>query len=316
MTLDHARQAMRTAIKMALPYGMVRAVQMSRERRQLLAVLDQASGTLTRLAGQVDALEAERRRRDELARAASEADAAALAARLETEREAFGRNEIVVNGKRIHSRAEAPLIDFQIDGHDNAILIHPPTGPGTLHVATRPGTVGCRLEFGAANRIASNVFVTFFESGGKCARESIVSIGDGNWFNGNVHVLAGISPSTVVRIGSENLFADNIQIVGAVEHLTYNVASMARESIEHGVRIEDRVWVCKDVLIYNKSEIASDNVVAARAVTNKRFDESNTIIAGSPAKVTKRGIRWHLNTTDDYLSGVGPLEASRPSATT
>jgi len=145
-------------------------------------------------------------------------------------------------------------------------------------------------------------------SGGRYAHRSIVSIGNGNLFNGNVHILAGISPSTLVRVGDENLFADNIQIVGAVEHLTYNTATKARESIERGIRINDRVWVCKDALIQNKSEIASDNVVAARSITNRAFNESHTLIAGAPAKVAKRGVMWHLNTTDDYLTGAGPLD--------
>lgn len=225
----------------------------------------------------------------------------------ENERAPFERNEVVVDGKRIYSKAEAPLIDFQIDGQGHTILINHPIGSGTLHVIARAGTSGCRLEFGCGNRIMSNVSIYFADSGGGWAKESVVRIGNGNLFNGNVHIMAGICPSTRVEIGDENLFADGIQILGAVEHLTYNVATMARESIERGVRIENRVWLCKETLLLNSSDIASNNIVAARAVTTKKFAESNTVIAGSPAKVTKRGVMWHLHTNDDYLTGAGPL---------
>lgn len=310
MTLQQAKRTLKTALKMALPYGLVRAVQTDRERDQLIAELDRLTGHVSALERTVGALDAERRERDETrlslaAKASLEEDQ-----RLAIEREAFSRNEIVVDGKRIHSRAEAPLIDFQIDGYDNTILINHPIGPGTLHIITQAGVVGCRFEFGASNRVASNVFVSFFESGRKSAARSTVRIGNSNLFNGNVQILAGICPSTLVQIGDENLFADNIQIRGAVEHLTYNVETKARESIEHGIRIHNRVWLCNDAMIYNKSDIASDNVVAARTLTNRPFSERNTVIAGSPAKVMKRGVMWHLETTDAYLTDPRPLPIS------
>ncbi|MET3459831.1 hypothetical protein [Variovorax atrisoli] len=313
MTFQKARRTLKTALKMALPYGLVRAVQTSRERDQLIAELDRLTGHMSDLERSVVTLEADRQERNETRRqqqVMAEVAAAEEAARLVIERETFSRNEIVVDGKRIRSRAEAPLIDLQIDGYGHTIRIDHPTGPGTLHVITQPGTSGCRLEFGAKNQIFTNVFVSFFQSGGNFARQSAVQIGKDNLFNGNVHILAGVCPSTLVEIGDQNLFADNIQIRAAVEHLTYNVETMARESVEHGIRIHNRVWLCNEAMIYNRSEIASDNVVAARTLTNRPFTESNTVIAGVPAKVKKRGVMWHLNTTDDYLTAVGPLRSA------
>ena len=311
MDLDRAKRSIKTTIKMAMPFGLLRAIQAPRERDRQF---ERFSDEIARLQGRVQILEGERVQGQEAHKAISDTETEVLAKRAEADHQAFRRNEVIVDGRRIYSKEEAPLIDLQIDGRDNFVQIAQPVGPGTLHVATRPGTVGCRFEFGPGNRVASNVFVSFFHSGGNWAKQSSVVIGAGNLFNGNVHILAGICPSTLVRIGNDNLFADNIQIVGAVEHLTYNVETMARESVESGVRIDDRVWVCKDALIFNRSKIASDNVIAARAVTNRTFGENHTVIAGAPARVAKRGVMWHLNTTDDYLTGAGPLECAGPVA--
>lgn len=315
MTFEQAKRTIKTAVKLATPYGLVRAIQVSREHKQLMPMLQQASANAALLHKRVETLESEHQRRCEMQQRQQEAErskareqSAGEAVRLAAESEAFRRNEVVLDGKRIYSRNEAPLIDLRIDGCDNSVVIHQPTGPGTLHVIVNPGTVGCRFEFGARNRIVSNVFVSFFDTGGNHARQSVVVVGDDNLFNGNVHIMAGICPSTQVRIGDENLFADNIHIMGAVEHLTYDVGTMEPLSVEKGVSIGDRVWICRDALIYNKSDIASDNVVAARAFTNSEFREGNTVIAGAPAKVTKKGVMWHLHTTDAFLTSAGPLD--------
>ncbi len=250
-------------------------------------------------------VEAEDRRRTK-AKLAEEAERNLL-----EEREAFRRNLIVFNGQRISSRSQAPMIDLQIRGEDNAIIIDEPTGPGVLHVILDSKSRGCKFEFGSSNRIVANVFVSFSETGAQAPTESSVKIGSGNLFNGNAHIVAGTRPSTLVEIGNENLFANNIHILGAVDHLIYDINTKEKVSAEAGISIESRIWICQDVIILNKSRIASDNIVAARSVVNRAFEEPNTIVAGTPGKVTKRGMMWHLNTNDDYLTAMSPLSGAR-----
>ena len=59
-----------------------------------------------------------------------------------------------------------------------------------------------------------------------------------------------------------------------------------------GIRIADRVWVGRDVQILKGVVLQPETVVATRSLVSRAFDEGNCVIAGVPAKVVKRGIRW------------------------
>ena len=55
-----------------------------------------------------------------------------------------------------------------------------------------------------------------------------------------------------------------------------------------GIEIADHVWISRNVNV----KIPKNSIVALGAVVVKEFSEENVVIAGVPAKITKRNIDW------------------------
>lgn len=60
------------------------------------------------------------------------------------------------------------------------------------------------------------------------------------------------------------------------------------------INIGEHVWIGCNVSVLKGTQIASGCVVAANSVVSGDFLEKNCLIAGTPAKVVKRGITWEL----------------------
>ena len=59
-----------------------------------------------------------------------------------------------------------------------------------------------------------------------------------------------------------------------------------------GIEIADHVWISRNVSINKNVKIPKNSIVALGAVVVKEFSEENVVIAGVPAKITKRNIDW------------------------
>lgn len=58
------------------------------------------------------------------------------------------------------------------------------------------------------------------------------------------------------------------------------------------VHIGRRVWVGRKVTICKGVSVPDNSVIGVGSVVTKSFPETNVVIAGNPAEVKKRGIRW------------------------
>lgn len=78
------------------------------------------------------------------------------------------------------------------------------------------------------------------------------------------------------------------------------------EYLDHSgnIVLGNRVWVGERVYVTKKARVADGCIVAAAAVLSRQFDEEDCVIAGNPAAIRKRGIKWLRNETQ--------LEAGSP----
>ena len=81
--------------------------------------------------------------------------------------------------------------------------------------------------------------------------------------------------------------SDGHSIFNAGEKLPYNEPQ--------DVIIGDDVWIAQRVTLIKGAQIPSNCVVGACSLVNKKFEEEGCIIAGNPAKVIKRNIRWKFD---------------------
>lgn len=96
-----------------------------------------------------------------------------------------------------------------------------------------------------------------------------------------------------IAIGDDGLFSNSIEL-HTTDYHTIMQTGGGRINPVKDIILENHVWVGLHTIILKGTHIASDNVIGAGSIVASSFDESNTIIAGNPAKVIKKGINWDI----------------------
>ena len=102
------------------------------------------------------------------------------------------------------------------------------------------------------------------------------------------------SDHSVIRIGSDCLFSNSIDVTTTDWHRIYdkegNVLNPNKD-----VQIGNHVWCGRKVTICKGVSLPDNAIIGACSVVTRSFDENDGIvIAGNPAEEKKRGTRWHL----------------------
>ena len=128
----------------------------------------------------------------------------------------------------------------------------------------------------------------------------IISIGKGNYFNGNLNAIA--SEERAIVIGDKGLFSFGIWIRTADPHLIYDSDTNMRNNPSRDVLIGDHVWIGQDALIMKGSTIGSGSIIGGKAVVAGKTVDSNSVWGGNPAKCLKRGIFWDEPSVHAYTA--------------
>ncbi|MGE0784541.1 MAG: acyltransferase [Sandaracinaceae bacterium] len=101
-----------------------------------------------------------------------------------------------------------------------------------------------------------------------------------------------VSRGADVTIGEDCMFSRDIEVRSTDVHPIYDRETGRRINPAAAVRIGDRVWVAADATISKGSVIPDGCVVGAKSFVNRAFDEPDCVIAGVPAKVIRKNVRW------------------------
>lgn len=204
----------------------------------------------------------------------------------------FLKNKIYLKNKRIFSKEKFNnQINLNIGGGGNIIKINPFKGTGVLNITLRD-TSFSNFYFGKNNQINNNLDINYYSACGIQNNHTNITIGDNNTFNGKVSIVSPMKSGNSIAIGNDNLFANNVIIKGNSDHKIYDIKNNKQLNEERGIIIESHIWFCDDVLILNKTEIPSNNIIAARTILNKKYTEQNSLYAGQPATIKKNNINW------------------------
>jgi carbonic anhydrase/acetyltransferase-like protein (isoleucine patch superfamily) len=72
----------------------------------------------------------------------------------------------------------------------------------------------------------------------------------------------------------------------------HNISYEGKKEKPMGIEIGRHVWVGSHVKILKGTRIRDNSVVAANSVVSSIFHEENVLIAGNPAKIIRRNIKW------------------------
>lgn len=118
---------------------------------------------------------------------------------------------------------------------------------------------------------------------------------------GNVEINATSYHPTIISAceGKRIYIGDNCLISNGVEFHTTDYHSILdsnnnRTNIASDITIMDNVWIGLRCIILKGTLIADNNIVAAGSIVTSSFQETNCIIAGSPAKIIKKGYSWTI----------------------
>ena len=116
-----------------------------------------------------------------------------------------------------------------------------------------------------------------------------IFVGDHTAICGKTH-LAAIE-GTRILIGRDCLFSSNIHFQTGDAHSILDMNGR-RINKSADIKIGNHVWVGTKVTCLKGAHIADHCIVGACALVCGRFDETNSVLAGVPAKITRRNINW------------------------
>lgn len=194
------------------------------------------------------------------------------------------RKSIKGKSNQINIDASARLNNCKIDivGNSNHITIEAESLLNNVLIFVR----------GNHNQIIISKEVKFNRSGELWIEDEHCElyIGEKSTFE-DTHI-AVTEPNSKVTIGSDCMFANDIDIRTGDSHSIIDARSNERINHAKNVTIADHVWVGAHTSILKGSILATDTIVATRSVVTKSFEEKGVLVAGIPAKVIKQHITW------------------------
>ncbi|NET02571.1 MAG: acyltransferase [Sphaerospermopsis sp. SIO1G2] len=94
-----------------------------------------------------------------------------------------------------------------------------------------------------------------------------------------------------IKIGDKCLIARGTDIRTTDSHPIWDQEGK-RINPDANIEIGDRVWIAPDTKILKGTIIGNDVVIGTRSLLNKSTIPSNTLAAGSPAKIVRENITW------------------------
>lgn len=99
-----------------------------------------------------------------------------------------------------------------------------------------------------------------------------------------------------LTIGKNCTFSEKIQIrTGEYPHLIFDKVTGEYLDKDSNINIGNHVWIGEGVTLLKNASIANDNIVGCYSVVTKPFTETNSVIAGNPAKIRKRNVDFLRN---------------------
>ena len=96
-----------------------------------------------------------------------------------------------------------------------------------------------------------------------------------------------------IRIGEHCMFSRGIEIRTTDAHSVIDVKTGRRTNTPKSVTIGNHVWIAANVFVSKGVVIADDCIIGAGSVVLKSIEESQCVVAGSPAVPIRRGVTWN-----------------------
>ncbi|TAE60496.1 MAG: acyltransferase [Nostocales cyanobacterium] len=169
---------------------------------------------------------------------------------------------------------------IQIKGTNNQVIISNDAIFHNLQIIIH----GNNNKLVIANKCLVSGFIEMFGSGNE------ITIGQGT---GILGVGLTAHAGKYIKIGEKCLIARGTDIRTTDSHPIWDEDGK-RINPDDSIEIGDRVWIAPETKILKGTIIGNDVVIGTRSLLNKSIIPSNTLAAGSPAKVVRENITWSV----------------------
>jgi acetyltransferase-like isoleucine patch superfamily enzyme len=181
-------------------------------------------------------------------------------------------------------------VEGEIIGDDNVVDIGDAQEDSTLTLSIRGDgnhvRIGNSVQLkGLRIRVGTHV----------AADATRLTIADGFSVEWNTQFLLPNS-GNALTIGANCMFSNSIVIrCGESPHLLFDLETGQYLDTSSRTVVGDHVWMGEGVYVTKRAAIASEIIVGAFSVVTGQFTEEHVVIAGNPARVTRKGVRWIRN---------------------
>ncbi len=201
-------------------------------------------------------------------------------------------NEIVfIKDGEKHFDLEIKGLSITINGNNNKVEIELPSNFINVSIVMDGDSNEFHLKPTKHRTIRHTTFG--IEGGSK------ISVGSGLSVYRDVHIVAKNGKD--ITIGDECMFAREIMIRNNDGHVILDRKTGELLNPPEDIVIGDNVWLGMRVLIFKGAVIPKGSVVGAGALVNKKFEEENILIAGTPAKKIRSDIEWRREDFAKYM---------------
>lgn len=204
----------------------------------------------------------------------------------------IGNNNRVIMYFESEESAEEVLLGggflLIVKGDNNVVTI----GNLILRYSSILGMTGLKLVVGQLPGLGAGVSRT--------ANNCRVNIGDRVVINGVLLYLQEDNSS--ISIGDDSQLSWGVDVWCTDAHTITDLEGNPM-NFAQSIEIGKHVWIGKDVKIGKNVKIADNSIVGWGSIVTRKFDEPNVIIAGTPAKIVRRGINWDRKCINKYMNG-------------
>lgn len=197
---------------------------------------------------------------------------------------ALTRRAISGRGNRVMLAKGAQLVGARIDiaGNDNLVEIGADAVLHRVLIYIRGN--GNRVSIGAGCRVSRNA--EFWQEDD----HTVIQVGARTTIE-SAHLAATENGSRLL-IGEDCMLAYDIDIRTGDSHAILKAADGERLNPAASVELADRVWLAAHVRVLKGVRLGTDTVVGTGSVVTRSSEECGVALAGNPARIVRRGIRW------------------------
>ena len=201
--------------------------------------------------------------------------------------------EIVkADGRRVRVR-RVPECKFVFTGDNNHIVLHEPIGKLELIVRVSSGVY---VELQPSVEWSRSILVS--KAYGENEQNKVI-IGRNLKTTSRVSFLLGHGGGDIC-IGEDCMFATGIVFRTGDFHAIFDVDTGRVLNFNQSISIGNHVWLGEQVFLLKGACVADNTIVGARSLVNKKFEKTNVIIAGTPAKIVKENVNWDARAPHQY----------------